>query len=266
MMNSCHNMKQDNYIDPDANLGKQVQIGPGAIIYENVTIGDDCFIGPHVILGEPTKAYYTDPDEYQRPPTVIGTGSIIRAHTCIYAGVRIGENFQSGSFVTIRENTVIEAECRVGSYNDIQGECTIGKGCAFHSSVHIAQYSTIGNYVWIFPYTLILNAPVAPIPHGMQLEGATIGDYSVLLAKSLLMAGVTLGKHVVVAANSKVTRDVPDWIMVHGDPAKEIGDSRKFIFRHKGKLYRPYPWMLHRKDGYPWEHEIPSEWELGRGR
>ena len=243
-------------------LGSRVLIGAGAILHEKVVIGDGCFIGPHVILGEPTRAYYQNPTQYESEPTTVGPRSIIRANTCIYAGVRIGGEFECGPFVNIREGTVIGSRCRIGSYCDIQGECTIGDGCRFHSSVHITQFSTIGNFVWMFPYVLTLNAPIAPIPPDMQLLGPTIGDYSVILSRSLLMARVRLGKHVVIGANSRVMKDFGDWVMAAGDPAKEICDSRKFICSYDGKLYRPFPWMRHRLEEYPSHEQIPPEWEL----
>lgn len=241
-------------------LGNRVRVSNWAVIGENVIVEDDCFIGTNVILGEPTRAYYKNPRDYKPAHTVIGKMSIIRSHTCIYSGVEISSDFECGSFVNIRENTVIGSKCKIGSYCDIQGECKIGEGSRFHSSVHIAQFSNIGKYVWIFPYVLLLNAPIAPMPPDMECKGPTIGDYSVILARAIIMSGITSGKHVVVAANSKVTKDFSDWIMVSGDPAKEICDSRKFIFSNGNKTYHPYPWMLHKKIGFPWEHNIPPEW------
>jgi len=119
----------------------------------------------------------------------------------------------------------------------------------------------IGNYVWMFPYVLLLNAPIAPLPPGLELQGPDVGDYSVVLVRALIMAGVKLGQHAVVAANSRVTRDVTDWMMVRGDPAKEVCDSRRFVYRSGGKPYRPYPWMIHHPSGYPWEDDIPPEWK-----
>jgi serine acetyltransferase len=97
----------------------------------------------------------------------------------------------------------------------------------------------------------------------MELKGPTVGSYSVILARSLLMPGVTLGKHVVVSANSKVSRSFEDWAMVKGDPAEKVCDSRQFFYTDGDRVFRPYPWMLHRRAGFPWEKNIPPEWEVG---
>jgi len=243
-------------------LGNHVRIGDWALIEKGVTIEDDCFIGPHVIVGEPTRDYYKDPKRYEPKATTIGAGSIIRANSCIYSGVVIGKGFECGSFVSIREETIIGDRCSVGTYGDIQGKCSIGDDCRFHCSVHVTQYSSIGSFVWMFAKVLMLNAPVAPLPPGLELKGPKVGDYCVILSNSVLFPGVTLGMHVVVAANSKVAKDVPDWMMVGGDPAREICDSRKFFYLDGDKIIRPYPWMVHRKDNYPWKDEIPPEWSL----
>jgi acetyltransferase-like isoleucine patch superfamily enzyme len=244
-------------------LGERVRVADWAIIGDNVTIGNDCFIGPHVILGEPTRDFYHDPKAYRPKPTTIGARSVIRAFACIYAGVRIGEEFECGPSISIRENAAIGVRCKIGNASDIQGECTIGDGCRFHSSVHIPQFTKIGNYVWLFPFVLMLNDPAAPTARGVKLRGPTVGDYSVVMARSLLMPGVTLGQHVVVAANSKVTRDFADWTMIAGDPAKKVCDSRKFFHLTDGEVRRPYPWMLHWREGTPWERKIPIEWQRG---
>ncbi len=239
-------------VSKSAKLGQRIRIGPGAVIGDGVEIGNNCFVGSGSIIGEPTRDYYKNPDAYAPPPTRLGDNCIIRAHCCVYAGASIGDEFECGSYVQIREGSAIEKNCKVGSYCDIQGECRIGQGCRLHSSVHVAQYSSIGNYVWLFPYTLLLNAPIAPLPPGLEMKGPTIGDYSVILSRSMLMPGIHLGIHAVVAANSRVAFDVKDWTMVAGDPAKIVCDSRKVAIAHQGVLYKPYPWMKHRPEMINW--------------
>ena len=76
------------YISPKAKIGRNVKIGDNATIYDNVEIGDNTIVCNDVVLGEPLNLYYSDP-EYQNPPCVIGSDSIIRSHSIIYAGCTI---------------------------------------------------------------------------------------------------------------------------------------------------------------------------------
>ena len=66
----------------------------------------------------------------------------------------------------------------------------------------------------------------------MKLNGISIGDNSVLGARSIILYGVHIGKNVVVGSGSIVTKDVPDFAIVAGCPAKVIGDTRE-LFRKR---------------------------------
>lgn len=56
-----------------------------------------------------------------------------------------------------------------------------------------------------------------------------IGDNSVICAKSIILYNINIGKNVVVGAGSVVTKDVPDFAIVAGSPAKVIGDTRELM-------------------------------------
>lgn len=231
-------------------LGENVTIGANALIYDHVRIGDGSIIGPNSIIGEPTAEYYQDP-EYSNQELIIGPNSLIRSGAIVYAGSVIGSGFECGHRVTIREHSKIGNHCRVGTLSDIQGDCEFGDYVRLHSNVHIGQKTTIGNYVWIFPYCVFTNDPHPPSNH---LLGVTVEDFAVVTTMVVVFPGVTIGKDALVGAASFVRHDVPPETVVVGSPAKvvaKVGEIRSKTGFLDGESL--YPWRNHFQRGMPWE-------------
>jgi acetyltransferase-like isoleucine patch superfamily enzyme len=242
-------------ISPSAKIGNNVKIGDNTTIYDNVIIEDDSIICNDCVLGEPLNDYYYGID-YVNPTTRIERGSMIRSHSIIYAGCNFGQNFSTGHRVTIRENTTFGNNCRVGTLTDIQGYSTFGSNCWLHSNVHIGQKSTIGNFVFIYPYVVFTNDPTPP---SNICIGPTVQDYSQIAVFSVLLPGVKIGKHCLVGAGSVVGKDVEDYSLVLGSPAKIIKDVREIKSRETGEQH--YPWPNRFERGMPWENIGFENWE-----
>src|SRR5207247_9686301 len=90
-------------ISASASLGRNVTVGPYVVIHANVSVADDTFVDSHTVLGAPTADYYADREGYDPAPCTIGRASVIRSHCVVYAGVTIGDGFDCGHHVTIRE-------------------------------------------------------------------------------------------------------------------------------------------------------------------
>lgn len=231
--------------------GKNVHIHPTAVVYPNVILHDNVYIEPYCIIGQPTADYYKDPEHHNFMPVEIGANSVIRSNSVIYEGVKIGENFQTGHNVTIREETIIGNNCSVGTLGDIQGKVTIGNFTRLHSNVHIGQFTKIGNYVWIFPYVVTTNDLYPPMD---KLVGVTIEDYALITTGSILLPGVVVGKNAMVAAGSVVRKNVAENMVVMGVPAHErcpISDIKD----ENGNPIYPWPEHLEEYRGYPWQDE-----------
>ena len=235
-------------------ISTNVTIGANTIIYDNVKIRDNVFIGPNSIIGEPLVGYYRDPN-YVNPELVIGSNAIIRPGAFIYAGSTMGEDFQCGTNVTIREGTEIGRNCSVGTLCDIEGHCRMGDYVRLHSNVHIAQKTVLGNYVWIYPYTVFTNDMNPP---SNDLVGATVEDFVVISTNVVVMAGVRIGKDALVSAMSFVRSDVPPESVVAGNPAKRVAHIR--YMRSKDTGERLYPWRMRFDGRMPWESIGYHEW------
>lgn len=246
-----HNVR----ISPLAKIGKNVRIGDNTIIYDNVEIGENTIICNDCVIGEPLNAYYYEQNTYENPQTIIGSNSLIRSHSIIYAGNKTGPFFQTGHRVTIREYTYMGSHCSFGTLDDIQGYSKFGDYCRLHSNVHIGQHSTLGNYVFVYPYVVFTNDPTPP---SNNIIGPTVGDYSQIATSSVLLPGVKIGKHCLVGACSSVTKDVEDYALVVGVPAKKIKDVRETIDRETKQPH--YPWPLRFDRGMPWEGINYNTW------
>ena len=234
-------------IDDGAKLGNNVSIGPYSIIHKNVVIGDNTEIGAYCEIGLPTKLA-------NGRPLIIGNGAVIRSHSVFYEGSTFGEKLVTGHRVTIRELTTAGDGFQIGTLGDIQGHCEIGDYVKCHSNVHIGQHSTVGNYVWIFPYVVLTNDPHPP---SEVMAGVTIEDFAVIATMSVILPGVTVKKGALVGAHSSVNKDVAPDAVVAGSPAKFICGTEKIKLKD-GSGNHAYPWRRHFHRGYP--EKAVAEW------
>jgi acetyltransferase-like isoleucine patch superfamily enzyme len=235
-------------VSPKAKLGANVSVGPFTVIHDNVEIGADSVIDGFCELGYPSPLA-------DGLPLRIGAGAKIRSHSIFYEGSSFGPRLVTGHRVTVREKTVAGANFQLGTLSDIQGDCRIGDYVRCHSNVHIGKMSTIGDFVWIFPYVVLTNDPHPPSD---TLLGCSIGDYAAIATMSVILPGVTVGAHALVAAHSMVGKDVAPSTVAGGSPAKYLCDTAKI--RLKDGTERPaYPWTTHFRRGYP--AEVTAGWD-----
>lgn len=252
-------------IDSSSQLGKNVTVKEGTIIGKNVIIEDDVyidygciirdnvhikkgsFIGAKSILGEYLMDFYNDKTN-KIHPLVIGENALIRTENVIYGDTIIGDNFQTGHKVTIRENAKIGHNVRIGTLSDIQGYCNIGNYVNMHSNVHIGQKSQINDYVWIFPYVVLTNDPNPP---SEVMLGVTVDSFAVIATRSVILPGVHIYEDSLVGAGAVVTKDVLKETVVVGNPAKKICSIKDIKDKVSGKPV--YPWRYTFKRGMPWE-------------
>lgn len=154
-------------------------------------------------------------------PLILGRGAVIRAGTIIYGDVRIGDHFQSGHSVMIREKTLIGAHVVVGTHTVIDGQVTIGDFVKIESNCYIPTHVTIGSRVFLGPNVTLANDryPLKMRDHYVA-EGPVLEDGVTLGAGVVVCPGVRVGRDVFAAAGAVITKDVPPETLVMGVPGR----------------------------------------------
>jgi len=187
-------------------------------IYKNVVIGKNAKIGEFVIIGEPPKGYKAGD-----LLTVIGDNCVIRSHSVIYAGNKIGNNFQTGHGVNIRELNVIGNDVSVGTHSVIEHHIKIEDKVRIHSNVFIPEYSYLKKGCWIGPCVVLTNVLHPLCEKAKQcVKGATIGENTKIGANVTLLPDVEIGNNCLIGAGSLITKSLlEDNYVYAGSPAKK---------------------------------------------
>jgi UDP-2-acetamido-3-amino-2,3-dideoxy-glucuronate N-acetyltransferase len=137
----------------------------------------------------------------------------------------IGEGTNIWHFAHIRKGAHLGKHCNIGKDVYIDTNVTIGDNCKIQNFASIYQGVTIGNNVFIGPHVCFTNDlyPRALIWNEEKLETTLVKDGASIGANSTIIAGNTIGKNALVGAGSVVTKDVPDYGLVVGNPAKLKG-------------------------------------------
>lgn len=151
----------------------------------------------------------------------------INEYAVVDDNVEIGEGTKVWHFSHIQSGSKIGKKCVFGQNVNVGNNVTIGNYCKVQNNVSIYEGVTLEDYVFCGPsmvFTNILN-PRCKYPQvgaeyyikTLVKEGASIG------ANSTIVCGITIGRHAMIGAGAVVTKDVPDYALVVGSPARIIG-------------------------------------------
>jgi acetyltransferase-like isoleucine patch superfamily enzyme len=183
------------------------------MLNDNVCVADPYEIGKYVVLGDGDRS----------KQLIIGTHCIIRSHTVIYAGSKIGDYFSTGHHVMIREDNHIGDYVSIGTSSVIEHHVTIKNEVRIHSQVFIPEYSILEKGCWLGPNVVLTNAQY-PLSENVKqnLKGPIICKNAKIGANSTILPGVEIGENALVGAGSVVTKNVPAGAVVVGSPARQI--------------------------------------------
>lgn len=151
--------------------------------------------------------------------------------------VQIGAGTKIWDFAKIRRGAIIGENCVVGAYAFIDENVKVGKGCKIQNYSCLYHGVTLGDSVFIGPRVTTTNdlrPRAATGPGEWTLTHTFIDDGSTVCAGAVIVCGVYLGKHCMVAAGSVVSRDVSPFSLVKGNPARACA-----LVCHCGRPCRP---------------------------
>ena len=182
-------------VHPSANIARGVDIGPYCLVGENVSIGKGTVLQAHVVingwtsLGEDCEIY---------PFATIGASSQDRKYTGERAFTKIGNRTVLREYVSVQratgedQVTAVGDECLLLAYVHIAHNCILGNGVTMSNLAQLAGHVEVGDFV-------------------------TIGG----------QAGVhqftRIGRYAMVGGASKITKDVPPFFLIEGNPAEPYG-------------------------------------------
>lgn len=179
----------------------------------NAVFGKDCRLQDNIIVGLKYK------DDCKKAK--IGNSAVIRSGTIIYADVEIGDSFQTGHNVMIREMTKIGNRVVIGTNSVIDGNVKIGDFVKIETNVYIPTHMIIGNHVFIGPGAVFTNDKYPQrLRDEYEPNGPILEDSVTIGANSVVLPGIRIKEGAMVGAGSVITKDVPSWNFAIGNPAK----------------------------------------------
>ena len=192
-------------VSPEAKLGDNVQVGPFAFIDKDVEIGDGCNImnGATVLrnvkMGKDCTVF---------PGAVVGAIPQDLKYDGEESYVEIGDRVNIRECATINRGTAAS-----GKYLT-----KVGSDVLIMSYAHVAHDCTVWNHCIIVSYS--------------GLAGETdLDDWVTIGGKSMAHQFTKVGKHAFIAANSKLVKDVPPYVLVGRDPVVFEGVNRVGLLR-----------------------------------
>ena len=140
-------------------------------------------------------------------------------------GVTIGEDTRIWHFCHVLGGSRIGDNCNIGQNVVIGPDAVIGNGCKVQNNVSVYKGVTLEDDVFCGPSMVFTNVfnPRASIRRMDEARPTLVKKGASLGANCTIVCGVTIGTYAFVGAGAVVTKDVPDYALMVGNPARQTG-------------------------------------------
>lgn len=160
------------------------------------------------------------------------SGATIAATADVDPRARVGTGTRVWHLAQIREEASVGRDCNIGRGAYVGPGVRIGDNCKLQNYALVYEPAVLGDGVFIGPAAVLTNDeyPRAVTPDGRLKDGhdwtavaVTIKEGAAIGARAVCVAPVTIGRWALVAAGAVVVKDVPDFAIVAGVPARQRG-------------------------------------------
>ncbi len=164
-------------------------------------------------------------------------GYFVHESSYVDEGARIGEGTKIWHFCHVLAGAVIGERCSFGQNCSIAGGTIIGSNVKVQNNVSIYEGTVIEDDVFLGPSCVLTNVtnPRSQVVRRALYERTLIRRGASIGANATVVCGITVGRYAFVAAGAVVVKDVPDYALVVGVPARFCG----WMSRHGHRLPKP---------------------------
>lgn len=188
----------------------------------------------------PQPNYFAHPTAVIDQPCEIGAGTKIWHFAHICSGAKIGER------------------CIFGQNTMVANDVVIGNNVKVQNNVAIYTGTTIEDDVFLGPSCVLTNVtnPRSQVNRHSLYERTVIRRGVTVGANATIVCGITLGRYCFISAGAVVTKDVPDYALMTGVPARQKG----WMSRH-GHILKPGPYgkLICPESGFRYEETAPGK-------
>ncbi|MDD5269601.1 MAG: acyltransferase [Candidatus Omnitrophica bacterium] len=149
------------------------------------------------------------------------------AHKSSYIdkGVRIGEGTKIWHFCHVLEGSEIGRGCKIGQNVVIGPDARIGDNVKIQNNVSVYKGVVLEDDVFCGPSCVFTNVfnPRSAVPRMDEIRPTLVKKGASIGANATVVCGITIGRNAFVGAGAVVTKDVPDYALVYGNPARQRG-------------------------------------------
>ncbi|MEM7697072.1 MAG: acyl-ACP--UDP-N-acetylglucosamine O-acyltransferase [Verrucomicrobiota bacterium] len=212
-------------IDPSAELGEDVVVGPYCVVHAGVKLGDRCWLQNHVTLAGPSEF---GPDNRFFAYGSVGQQTQDLKYTGEPTYLRVGEGNTFREFVTVHRATAPETETVIGNFGNFLSYCHVAHDCIVGDHVIFSNNATLGGHV-------------------------IVEDYAILGGFSGIHQFCRIGAHAITGGCTKVVQDVPPYMVADGNPVRiravnSVGLSRRGFSEDSVKSIKQALRIIFRED------------------